>query len=75
LILLSSLLAVIYVWRVVEAAYFKSGDDETVVREAPFSMLVPIYVLTGASLYFGVDTSLPVGVSAEAAKQLLGIGG
>jgi multicomponent Na+:H+ antiporter subunit D len=75
LILLSSLLAVIYVWRVVEAAYFKSGDDETVVREAPFSMLAPIYVLTGASLYFGVDTSLPVGVSAEAAKQLLGIGG
>ena len=75
LILLSSLLAVIYIWRVVEAAYFKSGDDEVVVEEAPLSMLIPIYVLTGASVYFGIETSLPVETAAEAARQLLGIGG
>jgi multicomponent Na+:H+ antiporter subunit D len=75
LILLSSLLAVIYIWRVVEAAYFKAGDDDVVVKEAPVSMLVPIYVLTGASVYFGVETSLPLNTAAEAAKQLMGIGG
>jgi multicomponent Na+:H+ antiporter subunit D len=76
LILLSSLLAVIYIWRVVEAAYFKAGDDDdVVVKEAPMSMLIPIYVLTGASVYFGVETSLPLGTAAEAAKQLMGIGG
>jgi multicomponent Na+:H+ antiporter subunit D len=76
LILLSSLLAVIYIWRVVEAAYFKAGDsDDVVVKEAPVSMLIPIYVLTGASVYFGIETSLPLGTAAEAAKQLMGIGG
>ena len=75
LILLSSLLAVFYIWRVVEAAYFKPGDDEVEVQEAPLSMLVPLYLLTAASIWFGVDTSLPLNASAEAARSLLGIGG
>jgi multicomponent Na+:H+ antiporter subunit D len=76
LILASSLLAVIYIWRVVEAAYFKSaGPEVSEVKEAPISMLVPLWVLTGANIYFGIDTSLPVGAATEAARQLLGIGG
>ena len=76
LVLLSSLLAVFYVWRVVEAAYFKAGDNDDVeVREAPLSMLVPLYVLTAASVWFGIDTSLPLKASTEAARQLMGIGG
>ncbi len=75
LIVLSSLLAVVYVWRVVEVAYFQAppkrakGEE---VREAPWSMLVPLWVLVGANLYFGIETSASVGIAKEAARFLLG---
>jgi multicomponent Na+:H+ antiporter subunit D len=72
MILASSLLAVIYVWRVVEAAYFErapSGRGE--VREAPLSMLVPIWVLAAATIWFGIDTELTVGLAERAAASLL----
>jgi len=77
LIVLSSLLAVIYVWRVIEVAYFEpppkhaQGDE---VREAPLSMLVPLWTLIGANLYFGIETSASVGVAKQAASFLLGAG-
>jgi multicomponent Na+:H+ antiporter subunit D len=72
IVLLSSLLAVIYVWRVIEVAYFRSPpEDATPVREAPMSMLVPTWILIGASLFFGLNTSVSVGVAREAAETLL----
>jgi multicomponent Na+:H+ antiporter subunit D len=74
LILLSSLLAVIYIWRVVEVAYFRQPpEDAPEIREAPLSLLVPIWVLAGATVFFGVFTSLSVGVASAAARMLLGI--
>ena len=73
LILLSSLLAVIYIWRVVEVGYFRTAaDDAPEVSEAPFSMLLPTWVLIGATVVFGVWTSLSVGVASAAARMLLG---
>jgi len=76
LILASSLLAVVYVWRVVEAAYFKPpANDAPPVEEAPLSFLLPLWILAGANIYFGVDTRYSVGTATEAARQLLGIGG
>ncbi|MCY4352393.1 MAG: monovalent cation/H+ antiporter subunit D family protein, partial [Gemmatimonadetes bacterium] len=56
LALLSSLLAVIYVWRVVEVAYFQKADDDSNVQEAPLMMQISMWVLTGATLYFGIQT-------------------
>ncbi len=74
-VLLGSLLALVYIWRVVEAAYFqpapKGNGDET-VEEAPLSMLIPTWVLIGASVYFGIDTTLTVGVARRAAEHLIG---
>jgi len=76
LVLLSSLLAVIYVWRFVETAYLKPvPEDAEPVEEAPGSLLFPTWILIIASIYFGINTDLPVGVSIEAAKQLTGAGG
>ena len=73
LILLSSLLAVIYVWRLVEAAYMRPvPENAKVVEEAPGSLLFPTWFLIGASIYFGIETNLTVGVAMDAAKQLLG---
>ncbi len=71
-VLVGSLLALIYIWRVVECAYFQSAGGR-VVGEAPISLLLPTWLLIGANLYFGVDTALTVGVAESAANQLLGI--
>jgi multicomponent Na+:H+ antiporter subunit D len=75
LILLSSLLALIYIWRVVEVAYFQQPDEGAeVVAEAPASLLLPTWLLIGATLFFGIFTSLSVGVADAAARMLLGLG-
>ncbi len=72
LILLSSLLAVIYVWRVIEVAYFKEPAGGAGVKEAPLSMLVPLWIMALASIYFGVDTDMTLGVAHLAAEMLVG---
>ena len=74
LVLITSLLAVIYIWRVVEVAYFKPAPEGRVVREAPLALLVPTWALALANLYFGLDTSLNAGVARLAAQSLLGVG-
>jgi multicomponent Na+:H+ antiporter subunit D len=75
LILLSSLLALVYIWRVVEVAYFRQPpDDAPEVTEAPISLLGPIWALAGATIFFGIFTSLSVGTASAAARMLLGVG-
>jgi len=73
LIPLSSLLAVIYVWKVIEVAYFKPApEDAPVIKEAPLSMLVPAWFLAASTIYFGIDTELTLGIATKAAISLLG---
>lgn len=74
LVLISSLLAVVYIWRVIEIAYLKpSPEHASPIEEAPTSMLIPTWVLIGGSIYFGVNTELTVSVAQQAAMQLLGL--
>ena len=70
-VVVSSLLAVAYVWRVVEIAYFR-GPAREGVREAPWSLLVPTWVLVLANFWLGVDTRVTVGLATQAAQALLG---
>lgn len=74
LILMSSLLAVIYIWRVVEVAYFRDPDPDAPRQEAPLSLLVPMWVLVIACFWFGIDSSFTVGIAREAAIQLMSPG-
>lgn len=75
LVLLASLLAVIYIWRVVEVAYFqKPAAEDVPAVEAPLSMLIPMWVLVGATLYFGVSSSFTSGVARRGAELLVGVG-
>ena len=71
LIVLASLLAAIYIWRVVEAAYFREPAGDTVRQEAPLSMLVPLWVLALMNIYLGIDTRFTVPFAAEAAQSLM----
>lgn len=75
LILLGSLLAVVYVWRIIETAYFKpllAGSGT--IKEAPLSFLIPVWILVIANIYFGIDTRLSVQVAQSAAQSLFGVG-
>ena len=71
LIVASSLLAVIYVWRVVEILYMREPLSRTDIGEAPLSMLLPTWLLAAACVYFGLDASLTMSAGTKAAESLL----
>ncbi len=70
-----SLLAVVYVWKILEAAYLGAAPEgRAAVREAPLAMLVPLWLLVGANVYFGIDAELTTSVAARVAGAFLGGG-
>ena len=72
-ILIASLIAVVYIWRVVEAAYFKQRPtDLPTVSEARLSLLVPTWILVAANIYFGMNASFTAGIAESTAQSLLG---
>ena len=74
LIVASSLIAVIYIWRVIESAYFRDPPEDLLdVKEAPLSLLIPTWILVLANVYFGLETSLSVSMAELAAHTLMGI--
>ena len=73
LIVVSSLLAVIYFWKVIEYAYFKNRPDgATEIRDVPLSMLIPIWVMVGSNFYFGLNTNFTISAAMKAATSLIG---
>lgn len=72
-ILISSLMAVVYVWRVVEAAAFAAPVSEPVEAKPtiPIALVTTIWVAAGANLVFGLAPELPVTLAREAALTLL----
>jgi multicomponent Na+:H+ antiporter subunit D len=80
LIVIGSLLAVYYVWTLVESAYFGKDDaslnsaSSPPIKEAPLGLLIPLWILVLANVYFGIDTRLPLEASAQAANMLMGAG-
>jgi len=74
-IVVSSVLAVIYIGRIVEVAWFRAPKTAIVRRPAP-EMLIVTWALALATIYFGIDTDISAGVAGEAARVLLaGFGG
>lgn len=75
LVLVSSLLAVIYIGRVIEIMIFrKSRDPEPSpggLREAPLLMLIPMYALVLLGTWFGVFGGDVIDLAGKAAEQLL----
>ena len=52
-----SLLAVIYVWKIIEYAYLRTSSSSNDYCEAPLQMLIPLWLLVAANFYFGLKTS------------------
>ncbi len=75
LILLSSLLALVYVWRLVEVMYLSEPPVGAEEVEAPARFLIPAWILVSASVYFGFATDQTLCIAGAAARQLLGGGG
>ena len=73
-VLVASVMALAYVWRVVEVAYFRPPASEEALEEgeAPWSLLAPTWALVAMNVYFGIDAGRTVGVAQEAARALLG---
>ena len=72
-ILVSSLMAVVYLWRIVETACFKTANhDAGEPRTLPPALFAMAWLTAIANIYFGIAPDLPISLSREAAVQLLG---
>lgn len=69
-VLFSSILAVVYIGRVIEAGVFQEPADPT-RYEAPLGLLIPLWVLVIANIWLGIDTRLTVDIAEAAAAQLM----
>jgi multicomponent Na+:H+ antiporter subunit D len=70
---IGSLLTLIYVGRMMEAIFFRApaaGGERA--REAPVGVLVPLFILAGLSLWFGVASTLPSSMADASAAAVLG---
>jgi len=73
LIVLSSLIAVAYIWRIVEVAWFHEPPRARLnMVEAPVEMLVPMWIVAGLCIWFGLNATDTVGLAEAAAVALLG---
>jgi multicomponent Na+:H+ antiporter subunit D len=74
ILLAGSILAAVYCLRVIYYMFFQSGKEgawERTARDAPPSMLVPIWVLSAGTLFFGLFSSLLIPSLLKAARLLL----
>ncbi len=74
IILLSSVLALIYIWKVVEVAYFEEiNPDNKDIKEAPYAILIPLWMMTSMTVIFGIYTQPITVVATRISKYLLSL--
>jgi len=70
LVLISSLISGVYIWRVVEVAYFRPPLDDVKVERPPALLLVPTMMLGLLCVVFGITTDFTVNVALLATGTL-----
>jgi len=73
LVVASSLLAVIYVWKLIEVLYLSEPASGITKGEAPLTMMIPIWILALACIFFGLNTDVTLTAASTAAESLLGV--
>lgn len=72
-VVISSLLAIIYVWRVVEAAYFKERPSHlSQVKEAPLPLLVSTWVMVFGNIILGLNAAPGIKAALRITHDILG---
>lgn len=73
-IVFSSVLAIIYVWKFVEVAYFKSTEKDVITlnkdQKTPCFLFFSLFLFVVANIYFGLDSSFSVDIANAIAKDL-----
>ena len=81
-IVVGSVFAIAYIWKIVDAMYFSSKSKVHItqvtsgdisVANAPKSMTLALWIGTLACLYFGIYTSVPISAAKSVANALLGL--
>ena len=76
LIVASSFVAVIYIGRIVELMLLRPAPTEGPlageIKEAPLSMIIPLWILVAANVYFGLRIEFTGELAAKAAAALTG---
>ncbi len=76
LIVFSSVLAVIYMGRILEAVFFQAPANPRKQRkEAPLLLLVPLWLLAIANIWIGIDAAPVYGLAEDAAGAVFSDGG
>ena len=70
LILISSALSVVYLWKMIEIMWMREGR-KIVINENP-KIYLSLIIITFLNIYFGLDATLVVNGSFEAAEKLIG---
>jgi multicomponent Na+:H+ antiporter subunit D len=74
LVVISSALSVIYLWKIVEVMWMQPRPDQSSakkpIRENPW-IYVPIWILALANIYFGINAEAVVSLAHEAALSLM----
>lgn len=74
LMVFSSFLAVFYIGRILQAAFFMPPANPSAPRrEAPILVLVPLWILALSNLYFGIAAQFPLGLARDGAVAALGL--
>lgn len=76
-ILASSVMAVLYIWKVVESGYF-GADQASATRqegrsEAPWWVLAVLWGVVLLNVYFGLQPAMPLDLARQAAASLLAV--
>ncbi len=83
-ILFGSLLAIIYVWKLIEVLFFQSAEKLRVkgvetgserIAQSPLGMTVATWFMALCCLYFGINTSISMETAQTAADLLFNMGG
>ena len=73
IIVVSSLLTAVYMWRCLQRVWFAPADVEPAMEaEVPWTMRLPTLILAAICIVLGVWATLPVEIAGAAAQSLLG---